>query len=238
MSEAPDINTPAKATETSARTLSLGREMATLLALSTVLGVCYNQASPLGIRAARTSPVVMPAAAPGQGLATPLLRSAYSNETVAFSLELASATQPPPSEKASTMPVADGAPPYRPALDPDILAMSKNGLPSLTWAQVKALLPTKRIVLLDARPKSRYDVSHIPGALSLPTTATLEELLAFATAYPKDTALVTYCSSDQCHLSAQLAEALIKVCGFTNVSDMPGGYAEYVSVESRAGANP
>jgi hypothetical protein len=31
-----------------------------------------------------------------------------------------------------------------------------------------------------------------------------------------------------------LAEALIKVCGFTNVSDMPGGYAEYLITESQA----
>ncbi len=28
-------------------------------------------------------------------------------------------------------------------------------------------------------------------------------------------------------MSHALAESLIKICGFTNVSNMPGGYVEY-----------
>jgi rhodanese-related sulfurtransferase len=201
----------------------LWRQMAALLVLACLLGALYNQASPLGLRSA-TSPAAAPAAAPVR----------YSNQTVAFSLELTHSAPAPPSAGTPATPAPAAAAPYLPALDPAFPAMAKTNLPTLRWAQVKPLLQAKKIILLDARPKERYNISHIPGALSLPTMSTLEELTAFAQAHPKDTPLITYCASDQCHTSSQLAEALIKVCGFTNVSDMPGGYAEYLITESQA----
>ncbi|MGA2802668.1 MAG: rhodanese-like domain-containing protein [Verrucomicrobiota bacterium] len=201
--------------------------MATLLVLAWLLGVLYNQASPLGLR-----PTASPAAAP---TSAPRL---YSNQTVAFSLELTPSAPAAPLAGAPATPAPATALPYLPALDPAFLAMAKTNLPSLRWAQVKPLLQAKKIILLDARQKERYNISHIPGALSLPVMSTLEELMAFAQAHPKDTPLVTYCASDQCHTSAQLAEALIKVCGFTNVSDMPGGYAEYLIVEDQTKPAP
>jgi rhodanese-related sulfurtransferase len=66
----------------------------------------------------------------------------------------------------------------------------------------------------------------------LPATSSVEELQAFVTKYPKSTAFVTYCGSDSCHVSRQLAEVLINICGYTNVSEMPGGYAEYTIATS------
>jgi hypothetical protein len=53
----------------------------------------------------------------------------------------------------------------------------------------------------------------------------------FALKYPKATPFVVYCGSDQCHLSHQMAEVLFTICGYTNVSVMPGGYAEYLAGE-------
>ena len=38
-------------------------------------------------------------------------------------------------------------------------------------------------------------------------------------------------SPPECHLSHQVAEVLVKICGYTNVSEMPGGYAEYLAAE-------
>ena len=87
---------------------------------------------------------------------------------------------------------------------------------------------------MDARLKANYDIGHIPGAILLPATSSAEELRAFAEKYPKSTAFVTYCGSDSCHMSHQLAEALIKICGFTHVSNMPGGYAEYTIANAAA----
>ena len=100
-------------------------------------------------------------------------------------------------------------------------------IPSLKWPEVKAQLDAGKIVLVDARLKANFDIGHIPGAVLLPATSTADELRAFAEKYPKTTAFVTYCGSESCHMSHALAESLIKICGFTNVSNMPGGYVEY-----------
>jgi rhodanese-related sulfurtransferase len=111
-------------------------------------------------------------------------------------------------------------------------------IPELKWPEVKALLAEKKIVLVDARLKANYDISHIPGAISLPATALAPELQAFATAYPKETHFVTYCGSDSCHMSHALAESLVKICGYTNVSEMPGGWAEFNVAEPGGGTKP
>ncbi len=97
---------------------------------------------------------------------------------------------------------------------------------------MKALLDSGKIVLVDSRPKTAYDLGHIPGAVLLPSNAPLTELHAFAAKYPKDTALVVYCNSTTCRSSQQLARQLISLGGFRNVSEMPGGYAEYTMAQA------
>jgi rhodanese-related sulfurtransferase len=225
---------PAQKTAAATSRLRLWRQMAALLFLAWLLGALYNQASPLGLRPTASLAAATPAAVTAPAAAPAAAPRGYSNQTVAFSLELTPSATSAPSAITPATPAPAAALPYLPALDPAFLAMAKTNLPSLRWTQVQPLLQAKKIVLLDARQKDRYNLSHIPGARSLPTMSTLEELMAFAQAYPKDTPLVTYCASDQCHTSAQLAEALIKVCGFTNVSDMTGGYAEYLIAEDQA----
>jgi rhodanese-related sulfurtransferase len=103
--------------------------------------------------------------------------------------------------------------------------------PELTWAQVKPLLTAGKVVLLDARLKAQYELSHIPGAISFPANSPAVDVQLFALKYPKETQFVVYCGSEQCHLSHQMAEVVFKICGYTNVSEMPGGYAEYLAAE-------
>jgi rhodanese-related sulfurtransferase len=95
------------------------------------------------------------------------------------------------------------------------------------------LLDAGKIVLVDSRPKAAYDLGHIPGAVLLPSTAPLTEIRAFSEKYPKDTALVVYCNSTTCRSSQQLARQLVSLGGFRNVSEMPGGYAEYTMAQSQ-----
>jgi rhodanese-related sulfurtransferase len=102
----------------------------------------------------------------------------------------------------------------------------------MTWLQVKPLLEAGRIVLVDSRPKSAYDLGHIPGAVSLPSTAPLTEFQAFAAKYSKDTGFVVYCNSTTCRSSQQLAHQLISLGKFRNVSEMPGGFAEYTVAQA------
>lgn len=104
---------------------------------------------------------------------------------------------------------------------------------AIRWAKVKPLLESGQVVLVDARAKAAYDIEHIPGAVSLPVISQPPEFLAFAIKYPKDTAIVVYCGSDNCDLSHQLAEKLRTELGYMNVKEMPGGIAEWRVAEGR-----
>jgi rhodanese-related sulfurtransferase len=59
------------------------------------------------------------------------------------------------------------------------------------------------------------------------------EIQAFASKYSRQKALVVYCASSECHLSHQMAETLVQTGGFTDVTEMPGGYAEYLAAQPR-----
>lgn len=172
-----------------------------ILAAATVLGLAYNQASPLGVRA--TSPSTSTDTAPK--------RTGFVNETVSITLES-----------------SGGVP--APEIAPKAPAPARQ-IPHLTWAQVKPLLETGKIVLVDARSKATYDLGHIPGAVSLPSNASPAEFQAFAKAHPPSTAIVAYCGSESCAASRQTIDALIRAGGYTHASDMPGGYAEFLTAK-------
>lgn len=196
-----------------------------ILAAAVLLGLIYNEASPLGVRLpseAETQVAMSPqpvANAPdlAPSLSTNPKASAPSTEP-AITNQAQDASQVPP------LPVAAPTAPLE--------------IPTLTWPQVKALIDAKQIVLIDARLKQNYDISHIPTAISFPAMATSEELQEFATRYPKDTRFVVYCGSASCHMSRSLAQSLVKVCGYTNVSEMPGGFAEYLAASPGKPATP
>jgi rhodanese-related sulfurtransferase len=200
-------------------------QAAGILFAAVLLGVAYNRASPLRVSATLPGETVAGLRAVTNAAPAANMRTGSFNETISLSLDLPTSalTVTPPPAPAKPAPSV-GAAPSTPALV----------IPAFKWPQVKALLDAGEIVLLDARLKVNYDLGHIPGAVLLPATSSAEELQAFAAKYPKDTALVTYCGSDTCHMSHQLAELLIKICGFTNVSSLPGGYAEYVTANPPA----
>lgn len=181
---------------------SVARPAIGILLAAVVLGVAYNSFSPLGVRAPRPE------------------------ETSTVSAPSPAATIPSPP-----VPVAPPPAPAVPAPIPTP-AVAQPQFPELKWAEVKTLLAQNKIVLVDARLKATYDISHIPGAISLPATSPAVELQAFATKYPKDTRFVTYCSSESCDMSLTLAQSLYKICGYTNVSHMPGGFVEYQTAEA------
>ena len=191
----------------------LGWQVVAIFAGAVLLGTIYNNASPLGVRA--SSPAEADELKTAAGPLPPKLakvRKGYVNETLSLSLE----------ESDGIHPSALAAP----------AAASPAAINSLTWPQVKPLLDAGRIVLVDARAKTSFDVGHIPGAVSLPAGSPATEIQAFAGKYPKQTAIIVYCASTACHLSRQLAETLIRTGSFTDVSEMPGGYAEYLAAQS------
>jgi rhodanese-related sulfurtransferase len=184
-------------------------QAACIFASAVALGLIYNSASPLGVRP--NAPQVRETAP-----AKPVVpRSGYFNETLSMTLE---SSQGVPTPRGTTPTPAAGAP--------------QAAIPALSWTQVKPLLEAGKIVLVDSRPKSAYDLGHIPGAVSLSSTAPLTELQAFAAKHPQDTALVVYCNSTTCRSSQQLAHQLISLGKFRNVSEMPGGFAEYTVAQA------
>jgi len=188
----------------SASSAKLWFQAACIFAAAMVLGVVYNGASPLGLRPHETN-------AAASGPAEPSVpRTGVFNETLSMTLETA---------QGSTLPAP-------------VAAAPQSHIPTRTWPQVKTMLEAGKIVLVDSRPKSAYDLGHIPGAVLLPANAPLTELQAFAAKYSKDTPLVVYCNSSTCRSSQQLARQLLALGQFTNVSEMPGGFAEYTMAQA------
>ena len=192
-------------------------QFAGILIAATVLGLIYNSASPLRVHEIEAGEINALTAAT-VAVKPAIVRTGVHNQTISMTLETPAVLSPPATTKNNPTPPTATTP----------------AIPSLKWPEVKAQLDAGRIVLVDARLKANYDIGHIPGAILLPATSSAEELRAFAEKYPKSTAFVTYCGSDSCHMSHQLAEALIKICGFTHVSNMPGGYAEYTIANAAA----
>lgn len=170
-------------------------QMSGILLAATFLGLAYNQASPLGVRAGKPA-----------GIAPK--RTGFVNETVSLTLDTAESMPAPAIPK--------------PAHD----------IPNLKWPQVKHLLDSGKVVLVDARAKATYDLGHIPGAISLPSNSSAAEFQAFAKTHPPGTTIVAYCGSESCHASRQTLDSLAKIGGFTHLNAMPGGYAEFLAAQT------
>lgn len=184
-----------------------------ILAAAVVIGIVYNQTSPLGVR--------KPASL---GEPSTLIHSTAVSPSSSVAI-----TPPAGGEGAITnLPKWDFLPPNPAA------STTELHFPELKWPAVKALLAAGQIVLIDARLAETYALSRIPGAISLPAYSPVAELQAFAARFSRETRFVIYCNSETCDMSHELATKLARQFGFTNLTIMPGGFAEYVIAESGA----
>jgi len=110
-----------------------------------------------------------------------------------------------------------------------------GNLHAVSVAHIKKLIDEKApITLVDSRPKERkYDVGHIPGAVSLPDSQ-FDKLAAERLPKDKAAALFFYCEGLSCRLSNDSALKAIKL-GYTNVKVVPEGYPAW---EKAYGAGP
>ena len=85
--------------------------------------------------------------------------------------------------------------------------------------ELKALIATKSVFLIDANSGKSYDKGHLPGAISF-----TKNEKDFASLLPKDknTALVAYCGGPMCSAWEDAAEAASKA-GYTNIKHFKGG---------------
>src|SRR5687768_165097 len=94
----------------------------------------------------------------------------------------------------------------------------------LSTGQLRQILAESRAVLLDARPRLEYAISHIPGALNvaprpgLPPHLYVSDVAEVARLVDdaRDRPLVLYCNGPSCGKSRRLAAELL-AAGFTHV---------------------
>ena len=113
-----------------------------------------------------------------------------------------------------------------------------GNLHAVSVAHIKKLLDEKApITLVDARPKERkYDLGHIPGAISLPDSQ-FDKLAAQVLPADKAAALYFYCEGVTCVLSNNSALKAIKL-GYTNVKVVPEGYPGWEKAYGAASKAP
>ena len=103
---------------------------------------------------------------------------------------------------------------------------------AMAWAEVKPLLASGEIILVDGRDAVAFEAGHIPGAVSLPLDALKEKIAEFSQQYPKTKPVVTYCGSVGCPIAHLMAAALGGEYGYADVREMPGGYVEWRTAEA------
>lgn len=112
----------------------------------------------------------------------------------------------------------------------------KHGqLHAVSVAYLKKLMDEKAdLTLVDSRPKERkYDLGHIPGAISLPDSQ-FDKLAAERLPADKAAALYFYCEGLSCRLSNDSALKAIQL-GYSNVKVVPEGYPAW---QQANGAGP
>jgi rhodanese-related sulfurtransferase len=192
-----------------------------------VLGLVYNFSSPMGIRPnAVSSPARAQVEDPMRG-GSPGSHSRMSMEQRPYQPEVVERMLlPQPETEVSGGPL------------------------STRWTEVKSLVESGKVVLVDVRSRSKYEAGHIPGAISVPysrpgqnfgplqsgeSSAFLgREFSAFRQHYPVDTAIVLYCDSASCSLSKEVATKLIEEYGYADVRYIPGGYQEWQQFQAGA----
>ncbi|CAA7617190.1 rhodanese-like domain-containing protein [Magnetospirillum sp. UT-4] len=117
---------------------------------------------------------------------------------------------------------------------------AKGGLVAVSTAYVKGLVDKPDgTVLIDSRPKKRFDEGSVPGAINIPDTFFDKS----ANLLPADrkTPLIFFCGGLQCDLSSKSA-VKAKALGYTNVrvypEGEPGWTAAYGSAAKAAAPAP
>ncbi len=93
-------------------------------------------------------------------------------------------------------------------------------------SDVRQIVASKSMVLVDGRSQSEYENGHLPGAFSLSVADFDKRFPEFAAQYPKEGAYLIYCGSGQCGLSRQLA-GLLRKNGYHQTKLYSAGYNDW-----------
>jgi hydroxyacylglutathione hydrolase len=93
-------------------------------------------------------------------------------------------------------------------------------IPSLSLADFVAQLQSNDKVVVDVRGEGEWKAGHLPGSLHLP----LGELDGRLDELPRDRPVIVHCETGA---RAAMAASLLRARGFREVSQFPGGFAEW-----------
>jgi rhodanese-related sulfurtransferase len=91
---------------------------------------------------------------------------------------------------------------------------------------LRALLDTGAVTLIEALPAAHHAAGHLPGAVNVPGDLTAD--LAARLAPDRSATMVVYCSGPGCARSRVTAAALIRL-GYTDVRVYPGGKSDWAA---------
>jgi rhodanese-related sulfurtransferase len=194
------------------------RQAACLLLASVGLGLAGNALHPAGLRWEEENAGSGSDQHQAAGQA-----GVYSNETLYENQTVPAKPAPRDGQAARAI----GA--------PTLLSLGTPATAALrsTWAEVKPLVQSGQMVLVDARPRTAFDAGHIPGAVSLPFKNLEAEIKSFMARHPTTTPLAIYCANTSCGTSSQMARALTQTYQYQDVRYLPGGYQEWRTAEGK-----
>lgn len=91
---------------------------------------------------------------------------------------------------------------------------------------LRALLDTGQVTLIEALPAAHYDAGHLPGAGNVPGELTAD--LAARLAPDRSATVVVYCCGPGCSRSRVTAAAFVRL-GYTDVRVYPGGKGDWAA---------
>jgi len=114
-----------------------------------------------------------------------------------------------------------------PLLGPVPSPRVSEGIRKIDLREAHRLFEGRRGVFVDARTEEQFREGHIPGAHVLTQDSFDESVSAFLALIPLDTPLVTYCDSEGCGSSREVAELLHEE-GYKDIGLFEGGWDQWV----------
>ena len=104
-----------------------------------------------------------------------------------------------------------------------------KSLKAITLDQAIILHSNQNVIFVDARDKWEFAESHIKGAINIPQYS-FEPNITDVSTLSKDKVIIVYCSADDCSMSKQLTEQLLKL-GYSKTYVYLGGITEWTDAQ-------
>jgi len=97
---------------------------------------------------------------------------------------------------------------------------------TVTADQLKQLIDSGLVYVIDARSPAEYEEGHVPGSVNIPHDRLPEYMNQLLERVPMDALVVCYCQGPDCDFSDLLATEL-KIIGYPKVVLFPGGWEHW-----------